>query len=170
MKLNIIIVFATFGKFVSSDDGYSIWPKLRNLLRPGMDQYTCPSFRRVSPEISLSPFQVTSDSRNGMSAEEPLTIIPVSVRAFSKLGLVVLPSREVCILGQKLPKIILPNDSGSQFEMMTGIAIWFSPCIQRTTQIKRKRCFTQQMKTFNSLEVNQVKSLHQLLSKLLEHI
>ena len=171
MKLIILIAVCTLLNFVTSEDGSSTWPEARTLLTSVGRRYKCPPFPRISPEISLSPFQVTSDSHDGISSDEqPLTIIPVSVRSFSKLGLLVLPSREVCIVGQKLPKIILPNDPDSKFEIMTGIAIWFSPCIQRTTESKRDRCFTRQMKEFNKLDVNEVKSLHGLLSKFLEHI
>lgn len=176
MKLVLIIAVGfTLSRFVSSsDDTHSISPKMRTVLtRMDRQSNGCQSKKRISPEISLSPFQVTSDAQHvvgsGMRPEQPLTIFPVSVKAFSKLGLEVLESREVCILGQKLKNIILPTDSSSQFEIMTGIAIWFSPCIQRTSH-EQTRCFTRQMKRFNAIDVNQVTSLHALLSKLLEYI
>lgn len=132
-------------------------------------QYRCPSFKGISPVISLSPFEVRSDSSNGMHQEHYLTVIQVSLKMFSKLGMMVLPSNELCIIGQKMDRIILPNDHTSQFEIMIGIAIWFSPCIHRTTQIKRKSCLTRQMKKFNSLELHKINTFSKFLTKFIEN-
>ena len=100
--------------------------------------FTCPPFKRKSPEISLSPFQVTSQlRRTGSYDEKPITIIPLSARTLSKLGIVLLPNHEVCIRGKKLGRIVLPSNPIVQFEMMTGIGIWFSPCIQAATYTKK---------------------------------
>ena len=168
MKLIIIIFFIGLASRFSSHHGYSF---LAKVIKLPTGQYICPSIRRMSPEISLSPFEVLSDSPNQVDKEPTLTIIPVSIKAFSKLGMAMLPTNEICVLGQKLPRIVLPNDDATaQFEIMTGIAIWFSPCIIRDTHQKRKTCFRRQMRKFNEMDIDQVKSLHALLSRLLKHI
>ena len=168
MKLILIIVFITLAsEHVSLHNGYSFLSKVMKL---PTGQYICPSVRRISPEISLSPFEVLSDSPNQVRKEPPLTIIPVSIKAFAKLGMAVLPTNEICVLGQKLPGVVLPNDPTTQFEMMTGIGIWFSPCIIRDTHQKRKSCFRRQMNKFNEMDIGQVKSFHGLISRLLKLI
>ena len=95
MKFVLIIAVGTLSRFVSSgrlsvSDTHSR-PKMRTVLTRMDHHYACPSYQRKSPEISLSPFQVTSDAQHvvgsGMRPEQTLTIIPVSVKAFSKLGL-----------------------------------------------------------------------------------
>ena len=135
----------------------------------GREQYFCPSVNGISPAITLSPFEIASDSPNGLRQEHYLTIIQVSLRMFSKLGMKVLPSNELCILGKKLDRIILPNDRTSKFEIMIAIAIWFSPCIQRTSRIKRRSCLARQMKKFNSLDLKKINNFSKFLIKFIEN-
>ena len=122
----------------------------------------CPkSSKWISPEISLSPFLVSSDSSNNEDVENPLVVVPLSIRIFKKLEMTILPSREVCVLGEKLKNIILPYDS--VFEVMTGIAVWFSPCVSIPTNNKRMQCIRQSMETVQSLDTKQFKTFYEFV-------
>ena len=129
-----------------------------------MDHYKCPDTPKwFSPEISLSPFPVSSDLHRHGETETPLYVFPLSLRTFKKLDLTVLPSREVCVLGMKLKNTILPSDYEKQFEIMTCIAVWFSPCIAKSNTEKRLQCFKNKIKSYEELNLNRVKSLNELL-------
>ena len=128
----------------------------------------CPkSSKWISPEISLSPFLISSDSSNNEDSERPLMVVPLSTRIFKKLEMTILPSREVCVLGEKLKNIILPYDS--VFEIMTGIAVWFSPCISLPTNNDRMQCVRKSMKTVQNLDVTQFKTIYELVRRAVQH-
>ena len=78
----------------------------------GNNYYACPkSPKLISAVINLSPFQVSSDSRDNSARDIPLVVIPISRRTFKKLDMTLLPSREVCVLGNKLKNFVLPEKS-----------------------------------------------------------
>ena len=153
--------------FVDRDDTFVLRSRyIRSYSR--RDHNPCPkSSKIVSPEISFSPFLVGSDAPGHVNTEkQPLVVIPVSTRMFKKLEMGVLPSREVCVLGEKLDNLILPPDFDSQFEVMTGIAIWFSPCVSAPTHEKRMDCFTEKTKEIGALNISQFKTLYQLVKNM----
>ena len=131
----------------------------------------CPkSSKWISPEISLSPFIVSSDSNDNEDVEKPLVVVPLSIRIFKKLEMTILPSREVCVLGQKLKNIRLPEDDDSVFETMTGIAVWFSPCISIPTNNQRIKCITKSMETIQTLNIQQFKSIYEVVVRAVQDI
>ena len=123
----------------------------------------CPvSSKRISPEINDSPFLVGTDGvTDPDTTEKSLIVAPISTKLFKKLQLVVLPTREVCVLGEKLKNLRLPYYS--EFEIMTGIAIWFSPCVSRPTHMKRMECFDKKMNSINGVDIALFKDLHEFL-------
>jgi len=131
----------------------------------------CPeSTKWISPEISLSPFIVSSDSSYDEDAENPLVVVPLSIRLFKKLQMRILPSREVCVLGEKLKNISLPDDGeDSVFEIMTGIAVWFSPCISIPANNQRMQCIKQSMETIQALDIKQFKTFYALVVRAVQH-
>ena len=63
------------------------------------------------------------------------------------LGLDVLPSREICIRGEKIDMGPLPDDPQTQHEILSIVAIWFDPCPHAKTKWASRRCFrTQQIR------------------------
>ena len=100
---------------------------------PQIGQNECPvSSKRISPDINNSPFLVGSDAVDDSgNHEEKLIVVPISIGIFMKLELMLLPNREVCVLRKKLKNLRVPYPS--EFEIMTGIAVWFSPCFSRPT-------------------------------------
>jgi hypothetical protein len=124
--------------------------------------YICPkSSKSIAPETSLSPFQVGSDSGNDEKEEEILIIVPLSVRLFRKLEMTVLPSREVCILGEKLNNIFVPRDS--EFQTMIGIAVWFSPCISKRTYERQTHCFEDKLERIASVDVKTFRTFYEFI-------
>ena len=163
MSLNNIVVFAAASSlFVSCSNAN---PLMRI---SGTD--VCPkSSKWISPEISLSPFIVSSDSSDNEDTEKSLVVVPLSIRIFRKLEMTILPSREVCVLGEKLKNIRLPDDA-SVFEIMTGIAVWFSPCISFRTNNQRTQCITQSMETIQVLDIKQFKAFYELVVRAVQNI
>lgn len=123
----------------------------------------CPvSSKRISPEINDSPFLVGTDGVTDTDTKEKsLIVAPISKKLFKKLQLVVLPTREICVLGEKLKNMRLPYYS--EFEIMTGVAIWFSPCVSRPTHMKRLECFDKKMNEINGVDIGLFKNLHDFL-------
>ena len=131
----------------------------------------CPeSTNWISPEISLSPFIVSSDSSKEEDAENPLVVVPLSIRLFKKLQMRILPSREVCVLGEKLKNINLPDDGeDSVFEIMTGIAVWFSPCISIPANNQRMQCIKHSMETIQALDIKHFKTFYALVVRAVQY-
>lgn len=155
----ILLKFVSLDVFVDAyvDDVFLGTPRYLRLEKP--NHYPCPSFKITSREISMSPFQMSTRlrRRSGRSAEDhPVTIFPTSLRTFSKLGLAVLPNNEICIGGRKLDGVVLPSKPLLQFKLMLVIAIWFSPCLQKETDIKRRNCFDSQMEKFYNKEFRRI--------------
>ena len=137
---------------------------------PQIGQIECPvSSKRISPDINNSPFLVGSDAVDDSgNHEEKLIVAPISLSTFMKLELMLLPSREVCVLGKKLKNMRVPYPS--EFEVMTGIAVWFSPCFSKPTNGKRMECFDEKMESIEAVNINQFKSLHDFLISALKEI
>ena len=117
--------------------------------------YSCSSFKTMHREVSLWQFQRLRRLRRQIGRthkDYATTIFPVLVKSFSSLGLTVLPNKEICIGRIKLDGVLLPRDPSAQFKIMIGIAIWFSPCIQPSSSIKRRNCIERQKKRFYNLE------------------
>ena len=138
--------------------------------KPLIGQNVCPvSSRRIFPDISNAPFLVGSDAVDDSgNQEEKLIVVPISLSMFMKLELSLLPTREVCVLGQKLKNLRVPYPS--EFEIMTGIAIWFSPCVSKPTNVERLQCFEKKMKSIEAVNINRFKSLHHFLVSALKEM
>ena len=131
--------------------------------------YACPkSSKFISPDVTLSPFEVSSDSQNNSAREIPLAAFQISRRIFKKLDMTVLPSREVCIVGKKLKNFILPQHS--QFRIMVGIAMWFSPCLTLPTNTQRVHCMDQKVTGFQSINIKMFKTFYEFLSQIVHHM
>ena len=135
----------------------------RSLMKNNVGEEECPfSSKIISPAINYSPFLVGTDGVDAQgNGQNPVTIVPLSIHIFRKLELVVLPNREICVLGEKLKSLRLPRDS--EFEVMTGIAIWFSPCVSRQTHAKRLKCFDRKMELANAMDVSLLRNLYHFL-------
>ena len=138
--------------------------------KPLMGQNGCPvSSRRISPDISNAPFLVGSDAVDDSgNMEETLIVAPISLSMFMKLELSLLPTREVCVLGQKLKNLRVPYPS--EFEIMTGIAVWFSPCVSKPTNVERLQCFEKKMESIEDVNINRFKTLHHFLVSALKEM
>ena len=124
---------------------------------------------RISPEITDSPFLVGTDAVDHKgNKDEPMIVAPISRNLFNKLQLVVLPNREICVLGEKIKSLRLPYQS--EFEIMTGIAVWFSPCTARPTHVKRVECLNKKMKSINDADITIFRNLHDFLVAALQEI
>ena len=164
MMVNIIIVMGTLVLFIPRHEFASLWVTRKDLSAwtNHNPDYLCPkSSKRVSPETSLSPFQVGSDAGNDESEAPILIVVPLSVRLFKKLEMTVLPSREVCVLGEKLKNIFLPYDS--EFPTMIGIAVWFSPCISKQTYERQRHCFEEKLERIASVDVNTFRTFYEFV-------
>ena len=159
MSLKIIICLGMLSFLVFRNDAN------RHRGQNGNYYYACPkSSTFISPDITLSPFEVSSDSQNNSEREIPLVVAPISRRTFKKLDMTLLPSREVCIVGKKLKNFILPQNS--QFRIMVGIAIWFSPCLSLPTNTQRFHCMDQKVKEFQSIYIKIFKTYFLFLRNL----
>ena len=125
----------------------------------------CPPFEEPPPNMSMSPFYLARDHEN---QTQFTTILPLSLRTFTALGMVLLENNQLCLRGKVLSNFLLPNRLSAQFQMLTGVAIWFSPCLQRQTLNMRKNCFKIQRMEFEKLDWNEINSLYELLVKFLE--
>merc|ERR1712080_646750 len=123
--------------------------------------YRCPRLTRRLPEIGFSPF----DLHNGINNQQSVKIFPFSVKMFAKLGMVPLSNNELCIRGRKLNNFLLPRDHTSQFQVMAGIAIWFSHCMQISEYSKRNVCYNEQKLKLEALDWKSILSLEDLVSK-----
>jgi hypothetical protein len=155
-----------------------------NGFMPRNFEYACPkSTKWVSSETSPDllprkyPFHVGTENQNEGQTVQHLTFVPVATRLFKILDMKVLPSREVCILGEKLSSFILPEDF--EFETMFSIAIFCSSCIQEELQSKRSHCLEQKLRSIEWANTMKLKSLseffvatiaHELITKKHEHL
>ena len=150
---------------------FLVFPNNANRLwgQNGNNYYACPKAPKfISPDITLSPFQVSSDSQNNSERELPLVVIPISRRTFKTLDMHLLPSREVCILGNKLKNFVLPQNS--QFAIMVGIAIWFSPCLSQRTNEQRLDCIELKFKSFESVNITTFKTFVKFLARVVQNV
>ena len=69
------------------------------------------------------------------------TCPPFAEAAPGDLGLVVLPSREICIHGEKIDNGPLPDDPQAQREILSMVAMWFDPCTRTEIKWASRRCF-----------------------------
>ena len=149
MAQKIIIAFASLAFLALYVDAYLIQRRPVNELSIKNFQYECPkSSRRVPPKKTSSPFQAVLDDLNYDETKQQFAVPPVSTRLFKILDMVVLPSREVCVLGEKLKNYLLPEDS--QFEILLSIAAWCFPCMSDPIHTKRKHCFEQKLNSIGS--------------------
>ena len=157
MKLSL--VFSLLCCIISQEDAM-----------PQIGHNECPaSSRSISPDVNDSPFLVGSDAVDDSgNHEEKLIVAPISLSIFMKLELMLLPSREVCVLGKKLKRLRVPYPS--EFEVMTGIAVWFSPCFSKQTHEKRMQCLDGKMNSIEAVNINRFKTLHDFLVSALKEI
>ena len=160
MKLIASVIILCY--FSSSNNAIPVISrKFSSIMLP--EENECPvSNKYISPAINYSPFLVGSDSMDDKgNRDDTMIVVPISRHLFEKLQLVVLPSREICVLGEKLKKIRLPYDS--EFEVMTGVGIWFSPCVSKETHAKRIECFDKKMELVNAADVRLFRNLYDIL-------
>ena len=138
--------------------------------KPLMGRNGCPvSSRIISPDINNAPFLVGSDAVDGSgSHEERLIVAPISLSTFMKLELMLLSTREVCVMGEKLKNLRVPYPT--EFETMTGIAIWFSPCVSKQTNDERMQCIDEKVKSIETVNTNRFKSDHDFLVSALKEM
>ena len=121
-------------------------------------EYACPKpTKEVSSEISSDPLQLGTDYQNDGKLAQHFDVFPVATRLFKILDMAVLPSREVCVSGEKLRNFILPQDL--KFETMFSIAIFCISCIQEELQSKRSYCLEQKLRYIVSAYNMKFKSL-----------
>ena len=77
MKRTLIIIVITLLKVCIPSYSFIYHRRFNN--------YECPIFKRMSPKISLSAFQISPEKRTGNNQEEPITVVPLSIKTFSKL-------------------------------------------------------------------------------------
>ena len=142
LKINIAVAFLAFSALCI--DAYIVQRRIRQELPVKNLQYACPkSSNWVTPEMVLSPVEVALDSLNGGKTKKQFTVAPLLTRLVENLEMVVLPSREVCVLGEKLKNYIMPENS--QFEIMLSIAAWCLPCISEPIHTQRSHCLEQKL-------------------------
>ena len=165
VKINIAVAFLAF--FALCNDGYFIQTGLRHQFQIKNVQYACPkSSKLVSPKIATSPVHDGLDSRNGYGrklTKPQFTFTPLSVGLFKILDMVVLPSREVCVLGVKLKNYTLPDNN--QFQTMLSIAVWCLPCHSEPTSKKRIHCAEQQLNSIGSDDNKKFKTISERVVK-----
>ena len=77
-----------------------------------------------------------------LNGGERVTCPPFMETAPGELGMVVLPSGEICVCGQMMADgRPLPDDPLSQLEILASYAIWFNPCTHTTTKLASQQCF-----------------------------
>ena len=161
MPIKTIAFLVFLSHFTSPNDAIPVIN--RSLMKNYVGEEECPfSSKYISPAINYSPFLVGTDGVDAQgNGQKPVTIVPISTHIFQKLELVVLPNREICVLGEKLKNLRLPRDS--EFEVMIGIGIWFSPCVSKQTHAKRLKCFDRKMELANAMDVSLLKNLYHFL-------
>ena len=79
-----------------------------------------------------------------------------------KIGVVLLPSGDVCVRGKKLRKAILSDDPWTQIQILKGIAIWFSPCNYAAAGTDVNQCVMSRRNVLSKLNTTNISSLHKL--------
>jgi hypothetical protein len=128
------------------NDAHLIKRRLINEFSITKIQYACP--KSFTPEIASSPLQAGFDSLHYGETKQHFSGPPVPLELLKVLDIVVLPSREVCVLGERINNYILPEHS--QFETLLSIAAWGIPCMSGPIHTKRSHCFDQQMSFIGS--------------------
>ena len=80
-----------------------------------------------------------------------------------KIGIVLLPNRKVCINGQKIGNVRVPDHPVAQQKILLGIAIWFSPCIRTATETDTIRCIKLQSSRLSKVNRMNITFLHKLI-------
>ena len=140
ISVAFLVVFALY------NDAHFVHRRLANEFSIKKIKYACP--KSVLPEIASSPFQFGPGSLNFGETKQHFSAPPVPPMLLKVLDIVLLPSREVCVLGEKLKNYILPENS--QHEILLSIAAWCIPCMSRPIHTKRSHCFEQQMSSIGS--------------------
>ena len=133
---------------------FSVYNNLQNPI------LSCPkSPKTVYPGTSSSVIQTLTDSSNIGEIENSLDVMHFHLfklkrdpRAFRNLDIALLPSNEVCVLGKKLPNIILPQNY--QYEIMTGIVIWLNPCISIPNHAKSNDCIERRLNAMELVDID----------------
>ena len=161
MPMKTIALLVFLSHFTSPNDAIPVIN--RSLMKNYVGEEKCPfSSKYITPAINYSPFLVGTDGVEAQgNGQKPVTIVPISTQIFQKLELVVLPNREICVLGEKLKNLRLPRDS--EFEVMVGIGIWFSPCVSKQTHAKRLKCFDKKIELANAMDLSLLKNLYHFL-------
>ena len=167
-KIDIAVAFLAL--FVLCNDAYIVQTDIKNDFAVKNVRNACPiSAKWVTPETVPSLVQIGSKFLNGGETKrhnQQFAFTPILTSFFQMLDMVVLPSREVCVLGQKLKNYILPENN--QFQTKLGIAAWLLPCL--TTPIhhtKTRYCLEQQM---NSIGRNDMLSFKRFSERLVAAI
>jgi hypothetical protein len=105
--------------------------------------------------------------KSGGQTVENFTLVPIATRLFKLLDMKLLPSREVCVLGEKLSSFILPEDL--EFETMFSIAIFCSDCIQEERQSNISQCLEQKRRYIEWASTLKFKSLSELFVASIAH-
>ena len=165
-KIDIAVAFLAL--FVLFNDAYIVQRGIKNEFLVKNLRNACPiSAKWVTPETVPSVVQVGSKYLNDGETKrhnKQFAFTPVSTSFFQMLDMVVLPSREVCVLGQKLKNYILPESN--QFQTKLSIAAWLLPCFTTPSNHTRTRyCLEQQM---NSIGRNDMLSFKRFSERFLE--
>ena len=174
--VTFLVVFAHHNECILLNPlffGRILQTEWENHLLTRRSYYVCPkSPETIYPGASLSANQAGASSANNGKTEKSLEVIPPRVlrlafpsimgkrdpRAVKNLDMTVLPSNEVCLAGKKLKNIILPQNYRDQ--IMTGIAIWLSPCVSRAIHTKSNDCMEKRLKAMESIDVDAFRRLY----------
>ena len=179
MALKTFIAFIFLASFVHNNEsillnpllwGQQIFPNnVQNHLLTRDIHYMCPKYpKTLYVGTSLSVDQAITDSANKGTTEKSLYAMSPRLfmrkrgpRETNNLDMTVLPSNEVCVLGKKLKNVILPQNYQSQ--IMTGIAIWLSPCTLHpyfTIHEKSNECIERRLKAIELVDIDVFRRLY----------
>ena len=162
MEIKIFITVIRFVSVVLGKDSIPPWKLKSNSVCPESTKF-------ISRDISLSSFQVSSNSPNISDNEQPLVVAPISRRTLKKFEMTVLKqTREVCILGQKVENFKLTKKY--LFETRVGIAIWFYPCITKPRHDEIINCIKPKCLSYESVDVKLFKTLFEFISGAVQDI
>ena len=161
MELKTFIIVIFLASFIHHYDCilkdtlfFSVYNKLQN---PSL---LCPKTpKTLYPGTSSSAIQTVTESANNGKPENSIDVMHSRAfklkrdpRAFRNLDITLLPSNEVCVLGKKLPNIILPQNY--QYQIMTGITFWLSPCISIPNPAKSNDCIERKLNVMELVDID----------------
>ena len=176
MALKItFITFIFLASFVHNNDSILLNPiffaihtrsNVQNHLLARNNHYLCPKSPKTLYEgTPLTVDPAITDSANNDPTEKPSYVMFPRLfmrkrgpRELKHLYMTVLPSNEVCVLGKKLKNIILPQNFQSQ--ILTGIAIWLSPCILMPILAKSNECIESKRKAMELVDIDAFRRLY----------